>query len=370
MEKQKILVITKWAPYDPGAGSARIKGFIDNLRGEFDLKVIAPKTTSKSHIAIERLDIYRDGVNFLSYIRSFFVLKKFIKSYKPDVIFASYPTIALPFLGVIISTIYKITFILDSRDLEGLVLKQFDHSIKASITLWLEKLSIKYATRILVTTETQKELMQKFYNADQRKITIIPNGTEEVSRKRRISKKYDLVFYGSLNPERDPDRVFKLLATMPRDWKVLFIGTSEKQFARLYSDQQLKFITKRISIIGPLSQEKTYKYLAASKIGFISMTSNMETSYQMPVKIFDYITFGLPVLILGYNTKSYLRKFIEKNNIGFYLKSNSQFIAKAQEIRDDKNYLDQIFKANTKFAKKYSRTKSIVPLIKLIKTLK
>lgn len=153
---------------------------------------------------------------------------------------------------------------------------------------------------------TEENVAKKFsdYIDDDRKVDIIYNYTNLYSVNKDYSfenKIYDAIYTGSIRSTRGIFEVIRAVR-IARDsdhlFKILFIGPVfekklKKRVFRLLDQYKLH---DQIVIMDPVPYEKIGRFYEQSKTGLIIFNDNPVNRTILPIKLFEYMAFGLPVL--------------------------------------------------------------------------
>ncbi|MEM3796843.1 MAG: glycosyltransferase [Candidatus Bathyarchaeia archaeon] len=189
--------------------------------------------------------------------------------------------------------------------------------------------ALKYASKILVVTEPMKRYYENVLgNSD--KVTVISNGTDVGTIKcdNTAKRKEDLVYLADLNhPYHNIEFLFSALKNSKL--RLVVIGGG-KHLAAMQREVQNLQITDNVSFAGWVPYEDLSSYLCMAKVGVVGrpFISNVGYLYAIPVKTYDYLAAGLP--IVGYGPKnSALEEFIKRNTIGAYVaEPNPQILSR------------------------------------------
>ncbi|MEM0380435.1 MAG: glycosyltransferase [Desulfurococcaceae archaeon] len=182
--------------------------------------------------------------------------------------------------------------------------------------------ALKYASLLTVTTDQ----MLKYYRKkiDAREIYTIPNGVDTCVIKCSgfENKEYDLVYLADFS---NPYHAIEVLvdAIKNTDFKLLVVGSGK------YLDRMKKLIEKQsirinIEYTGSIPYNELSKYLCRTRVGVSGrpFIDNPEYLYTIPVKIYEYLGAGLPVLAYG-PPNSAVQEFISKHEVGYYIDKQS-----------------------------------------------
>lgn len=179
--------------------------------------------------------------------------------------------------------------------------------------------ALRYASKISVVTEPIKQYYEKILGEE--KVVVITNGTDIDVIKcegKKSDRDIDLVYLADLDhPYHNVE--FLLDALKNNSLNLILIGGG-KYLASMKEYAQSLGIADRVSFTDWVPYENLAAYLCRVKVGVVGrpFTSNIGYLYAIPVKTYDYLAAGLPVV--GYGPKgSALEGFINKNAIGVYV---------------------------------------------------
>jgi glycosyltransferase involved in cell wall biosynthesis len=317
---------------------------------------------------VKRLPIFVGGFNVPVLAKTLLKLLSHFKKAKSAIVVGSSPTIALPFLAGICARMLHIPYVLDARDIVGEIAELGSGWVVARLTRWMERMTIRNSNIIFTTSQTQMQMLADLYNVQMEKIHLLPNGIDVSKVKGYIDnkkKEIDFIFLGNLDKTRDPDRLLTFLSVLPKSRQVMFVGDiGIDGFSQKIGKLRCKVTIKR-----PLQQNEAFVLLQKSKFGLVSITSDEQLRYQLPVKIYEYMAHGLPVVVFGHDIESEARRFVNQNDIGKYFTAPSDFLSwYSQVVSNDKIYR-QISEHNIKTAKKFDRKKLIRATTPILKEL-
>lgn len=290
---------------------------------------------------------------------------------KVDLIITTSPTLLNAILSYKIAKEHTLPLIVDVRDVWEEYAKtahSLMHSIgviKKLVTEYYE--ALKYASKILVVTEHMKQHYENVLGAVN-KIVVIMNGTDVdvIKCEGKVAKREeDLVYLADLNhPYHNLE--FLLAALKNSNLHLTVIGGGRYLNAMQSIAQNLK-ISEKVSFVGWIPYENLAPYLCRAKVGVVGrpFISNVGYLYAIPVKTYDYLAAGLP--IIGYGPKdSALEEFIKKNAIGKYVaQPDLQLLLKELTIlvTEHANYIEKA----RKLAANYDRKKLAKKLVEAVK---
>ncbi len=136
-------------------------------------------------------------------------------------------------------------------------------------------------------------LKNKIKNFKKRK--FLPNGVNhEVFSKIKLSKKYNqkeslkIVYLGAVRDIINENLILKISKKFPND-KIYFIGPILKKFKKLYKQ-------KNIFFVGEIKHKLVPSFLKNFHIGILPYKVNLFTKSINPLKVYEYVSSGLPVI--------------------------------------------------------------------------
>jgi glycosyltransferase involved in cell wall biosynthesis len=156
-------------------------------------------------------------------------------------------------------------------------------------------------------------------------------------------KVYDFIYCGGITELRGAFKIIKAteiaLKKMP-NIKVVLLGKYSP--ATLKKDLQdyinINKLQKNVELLSEVSYSEVSKFYNKSKIGLVTLLRSRTFEISMPIKVFEYMAFGLP--IIGSNF-GHIKKYIEKENCGITVDpDNPENIANAmiELLTNEKKY--------------------------------
>lgn len=303
---------------------------------------------------------FHDGMLFI---------RKIIKKFDPNVIIASSPPPECAFQTLLIAKITETPFIFDARDLYGPVHLSQNKKWKTKIDFHLERICYRFSDFIFTTTDLQRFFTAKIYGVPLSKIKVVPNGADlERFKGLKVDKEWDLIYSGSLPPERRPQLMVSFLEKIVKqkeDVKICFLGTCT-------DSPMIKMLAKNnpsnVILLKEVQIKEVPVYLSRAKIGLLTISDNHWLSYAIPAKVFEYCAAGLPVLCIGPSFCNETRKIFEKYQIGYYSSGLSTAIQNFFTLQDETIYR-KFSKNGALFVKEYDRKRIVRDLTDFLKML-
>lgn len=209
---------------------------------------------------------------------------------------------------------------------------------------YIEKKAVKKVDSILAVVKESKTRLIRDYNIDSKKIYIVSNTPEQIPtkiEKNRINDKLKIVYTGNV------DGVFRGLHVLVEAAKILK-NNKNIEFNIIGDGSYLEEIInikkqnnlENVNILGRFSHVDLLKFLNTQDLGIIPHLSNDVINYTIPNKLFDYMSYSLPVIV---SSARPLKRIIEEENCGYVFEAgNSKDLAETiLQILKNKNNLEQ-----------------------------
>ena len=240
-------------------------------------------------------------------------------------LFTNYKLIILsspPYITILISSLFlalfKRKYILDIRDPYPEVFFELNlfssKSLLGNIIKSLTKFIYKKSSGIATATIGIKKIIENynikneincFYNGFDKDLFFPKNFEEKYNR-------FTLIFHGNLAKMQNIDLLVSLAQKCPKDIDVIVAG-SGPQVEKIKQEKKIKFLSK-------LSHENIADIINKSHVGLSFRKDGLMGKISFPVKIFEYIGAGLPVISTPLHTEA--GSFLEKNHLGFQFTNN------------------------------------------------
>ena len=175
-------------------------------------------------------------------------------------------------------------------------------------------------------------LKNRINNISKRK--YLPNGVNfelfsKINKPRKYSKKDSLkiVYLGAVRDIINEKLILKISKRFPND-KIYFIGPILKKFNKLYK-------RKNIFFLGEIKHKLVPSFLKQYHIGILPYKVNLFTKSINPLKVYEYVSSGLPVISTNLPNVTRLGKSYPKINL-YQASSDDNFINYISDIK--KNY--------------------------------
>jgi len=357
----KIGIVSPYALPEKGAASMRVDSFQKHfLLNNHETKILTP---------------FRDrGFLDKKVIRykSFKELKKELKNFQYIII--SCPSFYTAFRIIPFLKLKKIPFVLDFRDLAE------NSQRRANILFQL--VSVKLASKVIVVTEYMKNYFVKKYKINPKKIEVVSNGVDrdifyptknriKTRKELKISARDSVLIYEGIIGDHGLREFFENLTKdilVENNIKIILaviVGETENK-TKVVLENFEKMLKKRrlrefVIIIKNSSPDKLREYISASDFGLAPIPSDINNMYRVPIKAYDYVACGIPVLAKG-PVNGELEKFLKGNNYGYFSSNWKDLIKKMAKISKSKIKINK--KNIETFDRKTSAKKLLAHILK------
>ena len=218
-----------------------------------------------------------------------------------------------------------------------------------------EESFVEKANKIVVVTENAKEELLSRVKIDQEKIVVYPNTVRDDFYKnkkidkvleKQYSKNFVITYVGNTSERRGLLTVIESLKTLRKtipNIKLLIVGKSS--FDEVLKNETRKHGVKDlVDFIGWVKENEIPNYLSISKLGLSPLHRNIHHDTTYANKIFQYISFGCPVVSSDVIAQSEL---VKKHNIGVVFEDRNvmDLTKKIIQLYNEKDLFEK-FRAN------------------------
>lgn len=297
-------------------------------------------------------------------------LKKDIKELQkinaPDIIYASYPTIELPYESVKFANSNEIPIIVDVRDLWPDIflsaIPQFLH-IFAKIFLfpWYNKKRFIFNNSDSVIAISHGFLNFAIQNLSRKNSSldkVIFKSYDSNFKKNNIIKdKFRAIYVGAISRNKtNLDIVIDAFNKLGSNYELVICGDGDDlDYFKNMSNQNITFK-------GFVSKNDLVEVINICHAGIVPLKNRFDFKLALVNKAIEYLSFGMPIIS---SLEGDLKKFIKDNNVGLSYSNCEQLIECILQLSNDKQYhhdLSQnaidIFKRNFEFENNFSEIES------------
>ena len=343
----KILLLTKYFPPEPGAGSTRAyehaKRWVEygaevtvvTCFPHYPDGIIPEKYKGHSFYEeeIDGINVLRTftyaapnkgkikrSLGFFSFMFSS-VIQGALKAGKNDVLIASSPPITVGFSGMVLAMLKRIPFVFEVRDLwpESIVqLGQITNKPVIKILEFLEVLMYKRASKIIGVSDPYVDIICS-KGIPLKKIETIKNGVDlslftpieydkELAEKLNLTNKFVAAYFGTFGLAHALDKVLLAAEKLKenKDIHFLFIGdgAEKEKLFKMKSELQLDNVT----FIPMIKKAELKKYYSVTDIMLVPLRDLPLFDTVLPSKIFEILAMKKPIII---TVKGEAKKLVE-----------------------------------------------------------
>lgn len=353
----RVVVVSQHYPPDRSGNASRIHDTCSHLSGsEWDVTVLAPppafphgqfsrswtrRTSNREDgVTVHRLWSWQPTATDPSFwsrmayyllfpLHALLWLLVHYREY--DVIVTSSPPIftglaALPF-GLLTSK----PWIVDVRDLwiDAAVGLEFiaEGGVIERASRWYERVVLRTADRITVTTTVLGERLEDCYGVDETIVRHIPNGVDtDQFRPTDIDPDPTIVYTGNVGHAQDLDACVRAMAsveTPDATLKIVGDGDITDRLKRLAVEEGLE---NRVEFTGLVPRETIPDVLNDAMIGVAPLKPNATLEYAVPTKAYEYLSCELPVVATGVGE---IEALIAESDGGLHVENDAERLASA-----------------------------------------
>ena len=286
---------------------------------------------------------------------------------KHDLIFTTSPPYLMTLLCIAIAKIKRVPYIVDIRDLYPDV--YFSAGILSEENIFgvfLRNLEIKLYSKAFIVTTVTKSYVDHIKNSTkiENNVLLLRNGysknvIQEVEHKYNT---FTLIYHGNLGKFQDVELLLRLAERLSRfdsDIEILIIGSGSKD--HLIRSSYLE----NIKYYGQLEMEDVYSMIPKAHLGLSFRTDDKVSRGAFPVKIYEYIAFGIPIIVTPISEAG---KFVEKNIIGcqYSHEQIDDIVSTIIDLKENINNLQRLSENTHAIKYKFSREKIAEDFVKIL----
>ena len=174
-------------------------------------------------------------------------------------------------------------------------------SLQRKIERMYNSKTLQNGNKILVSNEYTKELIHDYYDIENEKISIIPNGTEVNNFYKSDTKLKQIIFSGAMYYHRGIDVLLESASNVIKkipDAKFVLLGDGP-ELQKLKTLVEKMHLTENIIFKGWINRKEIPRYLAESAIGIGPLRITDVTKHALPIKVLEYMSSSLPILAIN-----------------------------------------------------------------------
>lgn len=290
-----------------------------------------------------------------------------------EIYFVSSPPFLLTLSVFLVSKIKNKKYILDVRDLYPEVLFNLNIINQKSLLgrglLFLEK--TVYDNAFLISTVTNGLVDHIKNKSANQNIYLIRNGYSKnlfYPQKIKSDDKFKIIFHGTMGKFQNIELIVELAKLFKdknmNDIELTIIGDGDKSSCLERKIEE--FNLKNINYLGRKNIKEIPKFINESDIGISPRIDGMISQTSFPVKVYEYLGCGKPVLVTPI---SEVGNFIEENEMGFQVKNDVDELFKLiLKFKNDNKLYEELVQNVKDKANKFERNKIAKEYLNIIKS--
>tara|TARA_Y100000591_G_C21831929_1_gene700169 strand:+ start:24 stop:1226 length:1203 start_codon:yes stop_codon:yes gene_type:complete len=285
-------------------------------------------------------------LDYISFAVMASILGLFIKT---DKIIATSPQFFTAFAGCFLSFLKRKPWVMEIRDLwpdsivaVGAIKK---NSIIYKILKKIEEFFYRNATKLVVVTDSFKEIIIKEFKIENSKIGVFKNGiirkknkssSSEISKIRdrlKLSNHLVISYIGTIGMAHGLKNILNLIQNF-KDKKIKFLFIGEGAYKNFLVQYSRELELKNCFFLDGIEKSKVDNYIQLSDIALVNLKKSDEFLNVIPSKIFENVSNYKPIL-LGVDGEA--RALVEKYEVGKYFDQHN-----FQSFKNSINGLNQM----------------------------
>jgi glycosyltransferase involved in cell wall biosynthesis len=234
-------------------------------------------------------------------------LSNIVSRFKPQAVFVSAPPFSGFLIGIIIKIKYRIPLIIDYRDPWTQLFesyRNYEYPLRKKLEIWLEKMSIKKADAIVVTTKQIKMYVQKF-KPNPMILHVLTNGYDPQDYMGVWPfkfPKFSIVYTGKVTPYEYSAVAFLKGLSIVFDENPGLKDYVEVHFFGTFNDPASEYLIDKnqlgdiVSIHGYIEHNELLKFQLGADVLLLLLNEGYTDKYILLGKLFEYIFTCKPIL--------------------------------------------------------------------------
>jgi len=207
-------------------------------------------------------------------------------------------------------------------------------SLQRKIEKMISSKVLKDASKILVVNENTGKIMRSYYNVDQNKIEIVPNGVDLSFFNSKNKNEKKIVFSGVMYHHRGLDvlldSVPKVLEKFPlTEFCLLGDGPEMDKLKNIVKE---KNIEKNVKFEGWLDRNQIPEKISDALIGIGPLKRTTVTENALPIKVLEYMASSIPIIA---KKGTLPNDVLNDNENGFFVDDSKDLANKIIELLND-----------------------------------
>ncbi|MCP4671241.1 MAG: glycosyltransferase family 4 protein [Desulfobacula sp.] len=233
----------------------------------------------------------------------FYLLKKKIIKFKPDLIYERYALFT--FAGLLASKLFKVPLIEEVNAPLSYEKSKYSKLVLQKFAAWCEKMICTHSYQTIVVSTPLKKMIKKLGVPDE-KFMVIPNGVNtdhfnvsihgnRIRDKYNINGKKVLGFVGwfrEWHGLEDLLTIYLKKKMFGNNIHLLLVGDGPAYDSLVHIAKENKILDSGVTFTGPIERQCIPEYIAAFDLALQPDV----TDYASPIKLFEYISMGKGVI--------------------------------------------------------------------------
>jgi glycosyltransferase involved in cell wall biosynthesis len=219
----------------------------------------------------------------------------------------------------------------------------------------LERACVPRLSGVFCLQESQIEWYQKVFAGQT--FYLLRTGIHEVYRHPIAERKY-VAYIGSLDFHKGVGVLLRALSRSALKPHLLLIGGKTKEeMETVKKEVSRHYQPDKVTVTGWVNKEQLHGYLKQTALGIIPLRDTFFNRYlTSPLKLFDYYSFGIPVIASDLPTT---RSLITENETGFFFTNEdpAELANRIDRLFGDRKLLEKMSESVYKRAESYRWSK-------------
>jgi glycosyltransferase involved in cell wall biosynthesis len=221
----------------------------------------------------------------------------------PDCAVISFHTPLLVFLIAIVAKMAASASIVDAQDAWLYSQSSYHGRFRNRIRRGLERAGMLTASKVTTVTPTLARMIVKGYRLPRENVAVVYNGASVPTISEARDRDIDLLHLGSPRQYYDTSAFIDALGRLHLEGerpRTVFLGCTEDLYVRSMVQHAEKLgLQKHVRFVPPVAASDVSRWLQRSSIGIFTLQRRPEHACAIGVKVFEYLSMGLPVIHLG-----------------------------------------------------------------------
>lgn len=255
---------------------------------------------------------------------AYFASNRVLKSWRPDLVYASAQPYSALLLGRWIARKHGIPYVAEFRDLWSDNHYLNRPAWRRRLDNWLERKVCADASLLVTVSEMLADKLRAKYHTP---CHVTYNGFSETGVASGIPEKrqtLDIVYTGFIYPgKRDPGALFRALSSLGEDAeniRVRFFGRRH-DFVRDLAEKE--GVSHLVSVEGECTHEEALQYQSNADLLLLLLWDTPEERGVLTGKLFEYLASRRPIIVLGCKD-GLAAQLVEDRNAGFVYRSQDE----------------------------------------------